>query len=49
MRRLSACRHGLWNVGVYPEKGVMSQFRQKVLDSVVVTTWAESILVTDYS
>jgi hypothetical protein len=28
-RRLSACRHGLWNVGVYPEKGMMSRLRRE--------------------
>jgi hypothetical protein len=33
-------------MGVYPEKGMMSQFGWKVLDSAVVTTQAESILVT---
>jgi hypothetical protein len=27
--KLSICLHGRWNVGIYPEKGMMSQLCQE--------------------
>jgi hypothetical protein len=40
--KLFVCLRGHWNVGVYPEKGMMLRLRRRCLVSAVMTTRAES-------